>query len=137
MSIFESIFTDWEFISKIPKDMKPCFSDKTLIGCNEWFSTFKRRYKGEKGERGVIYVKQLIDSTENYIKSADNISVKKLKDLIENSLEGMKNLVETYKKDQQDQVSKDYEELLEKVKIIIKNIIKRKNNFFGYVPKML
>ena len=48
----QKIFEDLDFISKIQKNEKPNFSDKTLIKMDEWFATLKRRWKSEQGEKG-------------------------------------------------------------------------------------
>jgi len=121
-----SIYSEWEFIASIPKDVKPCFRDKTFISVNEWFGTIKRRYKGEKGENGIIYLEDLIEKTKK-----NNID-KNLRELLQKSILGINNLVYTYKKDGQKEVSENYNKCIDKIDKIIKS-----NNFFGYTPKLV
>ena len=121
-----SIYSEWKFIASIPKDVKPCFNDKTFISVNEWFGTFKRRYKGEKGENGIIYLEDLIERTKK-------ITIdKNLRNLLQKSILGINNLVYTYKKDGQKEVSENYNKCIDKIDKIIKS-----NNFFGYAPKLV
>jgi hypothetical protein len=54
----EDLLNEWIFIGKIQKGNKPCFSDKTVIDSNAWFVTWRRRIKGEQGEkRDYLYRK--------------------------------------------------------------------------------
>ena len=126
---------DWEFIGNIPKGAKPCFYDKSLVHINEWFVTFKRRMKGEKGEKGIIYVENLIINTEKL----DIKEQIKLRETLQSATVGLTNLVYTYKMDEQLEVSKSYNTLLTRVENLINLIDKhgRKNNFFSYVPKVI
>jgi len=139
--MLNNILEDWEFIKSIPKGVKPCFNDKTFINVNEWFVTFKRRMKGEIGEKGVIYVNSLIESTSNYYKNiTDMNSLRKIKDILIESLLGLENLVYTYKVDLQENVSKDYKNCILKIQKIINEIdkiIHLKSNFFSYSPKLI
>lgn len=116
------LYKDWEFIASIPKDAKPCFNDKTFVSINEWFVTFKRRYKGEKAEKGLEYIENIIEKTKKY-----NID----KSILQKSIIGINNLVYTYKKDGQVDVSKKYEKCIDKIEKLIKN-----KNFFGTIPKI-
>jgi len=43
--MLNNILIDLEFLSNMPKDAKPNFSDKTYTFTNEWFPTIKRRNK--------------------------------------------------------------------------------------------
>ena len=122
----KEIITDLEFISKIPKGYKPNFSDKSLVDTADWFSTIKRRYKGEQGERGVIYVNSLLTQIEN---SSD---ISTLQSHLLLAKIGLENLAYTYRIDQQIQVSNDYLMCCEKINKLIK-----RRNFFSYNPKML
>lgn len=131
------LFEDWEFISNIPLNVKPCFYDKTYTYLNEWFVTLKRRYKGEKAEKGIIYLNNLIDKTNDYYKDSFDInSLKALKEILQKCINGISNLVETYKKDGQEEVSKDYDKCLDRVKSMIKDIEKKTNKkgFFSSTP---
>lgn len=132
------LFRDWEFISDIPENVKPCFYDKTYNYSNEWFVTLKRRYKGEKGEKGVVYINKLIDDTMDYYKdSIDVNSLRKIKETLQKSIKGLNNIIETYKKDDQERVSKDYMTCLEKINdmiIIFDKKINNKKSFFSHTP---
>jgi len=137
------LYEEWKFISIIPKDVKPCFYDKTFVNVNEWFVTFKRRWKGEKAEKGIVYIENLILNTEKSIVSSDLITLKNLRDILKSSIVGLTNLVTTYKNDEQLEVSNNYLFLIKKVEILIVKIgnqieeIRNKTNFFSYVPKIL
>lgn len=133
------LFTEWEFISNISENIKPCFHDKTYTHSNEWFVTLKRRYKGEKGEYGVVYVNNLIEDTINFYKdNTDVMLLKKLKEILEKSITGLQHLVNTYKRDNQEQVSKDYEKCLHKVENMITDMCKPKmqKGFFSHTPSI-
>tara|TARA_R110001599_G_scaffold244648_2_gene444674 strand:+ start:2341 stop:2712 length:372 start_codon:yes stop_codon:yes gene_type:complete len=112
------VYTEWEFIASIPKNTKPCFNDKTLVQTGEWFVTFKRRYKGEKGERGILHVENLIRETEK--------DPGPVKNLLPRALIGLQNLVSTYKSDGQIEVSQNYQRCIHKVE----TILKKKKSFF-------
>ncbi len=137
-NVLINLYKDWDFIKSIPVNVKPCFQDKSLVYVNEWFVTIKRRWKGEKGELGVVYVDNLINLTENiYNKLEKNKNLTELETLrnsLESSLVGLENLVITYKKDGQLSVSENYKDCITKVKNIIKT---RKTKFFGSNPKLL
>jgi hypothetical protein len=134
------IFDDWKFIAGIPKGAKPCFYDKSLIYINEWFPTLRRRWKGEKGEKGVMYVENLLESSIKLVSCLDINALKNFKEILQSVSIGLKNLVYTYKVDDQISVSNSYSDLSEKVEKLIDSIdqqIRNKSNFFSYVPKML
>ena len=137
--MLNNIFEEWEFIKTIPKDSKPCFSDKTFVSINEWFATFKRRRKGEVGEKGVIYINNLIDNTFKYYKNTDINSLKKLKNILNDAILGISNLVYTYKVDLQETVSDDYAKCIKRIEELIKKIVKDldNKNFFIYSPKII
>lgn len=139
--MLNNLLEDWEFIKSIKKYDKPCFSDKSFVNVNEWFATWKRRRKGEMGERGVIYVNNLINTTQQYSKNkADIESLKKLKEILPKSMEGLKNIIYTYQMDSQEEVSKEYLKCVERLKNTIEeidNIIHSKSNFFGNCPKII
>ena len=142
-----SFYEDWKFISSIPKSAKPCFYDKTFVHVTEWFVTFKRRWKGEKGEKGIVYIENLIEITEKFYLNSDvsfNVnSLNELKKLLESSIIGLTNLVYTYKIDGQTEVSDSYSQLIKKVKNLIEKVetlieeSRSKSNFFSYVPKII
>jgi hypothetical protein len=138
-----NILEDWDFISKINKGVKPCFYDKSLIGMNDWFVTFRRRYKGEKGEKGVVYVENLIETTNKYYKTeTDYEFLNKIKETLRNSICGLNNLVYTYKIDGQESVSQSYSNCISQIEKIILDIdfiisegnLKNKGNFFKHIP---
>jgi predicted RNA-binding protein with EMAP domain len=124
------VYKEWEFISNIPENSKPCFNDKTFTNLDEWFVTIRRRYKGEKGEKGVIHLEKLIETTKFYKKD------KELLNLLEKSINGIHNLSETYRKDNQIKVSENYKKCIQKVKDIISGVEKGKK-FFSYIPKVI
>lgn len=132
--MLKEILDDLEFISKVPKNAKPNFSDKTFTCTNEWFSTIKRRYKYERGEKGMIYVSTLVENIYRCYKTLDMSSLKLLKEKVLEANMGLNNIICTYKIDEQPEVWKNYNESLEKLEsliVIIDNIIRNKNNFFS------
>lgn len=137
------IYEDWKFITTIPKGVKPCFYDKTFVHVDEWFVTLKRRMKGEKGERGIVYIETLIVNTEKIISTCDLNTLKKMRDVLKMSTTGLENLVYTYNNDGQLEVSQNYSLLIKKVESLIGKIgnqieeIRNKTNFFSYTPKIL
>ena len=134
------IFEDWKFIANIPKGAKPCFYDKSLIYINEWFPTLRRRWKGEKGEKGVMYVENLIETSIKTMNCLDINSLRNFKEILQNATLGLSNLVYTYKVDEQLSVSNSYGELSLKVEELIGSIdqqIRNKSNFFNHVPKII
>ena len=133
------MFDDWKFIAGIPKGTKPCFYDKSLVYINEWFVTFKRRWKGEKGEKGVLYVENLLETTEKTISCLDINALRNLKEVLLSAVLGLGNLVYTYKVDEQVSVSESYAILSRRVEKLIDTIdlqVRNKSNFFSYVPKI-
>ena len=139
----KEIIKDLEFIASIPKSYKPCFSDKSLIYSNEWFVKMKRRWKGEQGERGVIYVNNVLDRIGKNCKNFNIDYLKNIKKKLRESILGINNLVYTYKIDGQEDVAKSYEicnKYIEKLISILDNCIKddmKKINFFSYSPKII
>ncbi len=134
------IFDEWKFIAGIPKGTKPCFYDKSLVSINEWFVTFKRRWKGEKGEKGVLYIENLVETTEKTIVCLDLNALRNLKEVLHSAIFGLNNLVYTYKVDEQNSVSESYCDLSKAVEKLITSIdlqIRNKSNFFSYVPKII
>jgi hypothetical protein len=139
--MLNNLFKEWEFIKSIKKDYKPCFSDKTFVNMNEWFVTWKRRQKGEMGEKGILYVNNLIDTTiKCYKNNLDINSLRKLKEVLFESIVGLNNLSYTYQVDFQEKVSKDYLKCGEKLQNMIEEIekiIRSKNNFFTNNSKII
>ena len=138
--MLKEIYQDLEFIGKIPKNAKPNFSDRTWTATTEWFSTLKRRYKYERGEKGVVYIQTLLNNISNCYKTLDITSLKKIKELLLSSIIGLNNIVYTYKIDKQEQVSKDYFKFVEKIGNLVLEIeacIRTKNNFFSHSPNIL
>lgn len=122
----ETLYKDWEFISNIPKNAKPCFNDKTMVNMNEWFVTLKRRYKGEIAEKGISYIQNLIE--ESIIYKND----KKMQEIFTQAIHGLKNLVYTYKMDGQEEVSKQYSSCINKIESTL-----LKKNFFHNSLKII
>lgn len=148
---FENILLNLEFISKIPKGAKPCYSNRSLTYTDQWFVTLRRRWNGEKGEKGVIHVKRLLDSCDKYYRmcNLDGFGISdcdKLRTLLYESIQGLNNLVHTYLIDEQKNVSDDYQKCIDRAKHIIRGIeykiveiethIKNKG-FFGFYPKII
>ena len=134
------IFDDWKFIANVPKGAKPCFYDKSLIYINEWFPTLRRRWKGEKGEKGVMYVENLLEMSIKVAECLDINALRNFKEILRLATMGLQNLVYTYKVDEQISVSNSYGDLFLKVEKLIEDIdqhIRNKSNFFSHVPKML
>lgn len=132
--MLNKILEDLEFLKIIPKGYKPNFSDKTLTSTNEWFSTIKRRYKSEKGEKGVIYIENLLDNIESMCKNLDTSSLKDLKEKLIPAMLGLNNLIYTYKIDEQMYVSEGYVNCRKRIEYIVENI---KPNFFNHSPKIV
>ena len=132
--MLNKILEDLEFLEIIPKGYKPNFSDKTLTSTNEWFSTFKRRYKSEKGEKGVMYVENLIENIESVCKNLDHSSLKLLKEKLVTAILGLNNLIYTYKIDEQISVSDGYINCKKRIENIIEKI---KPKFFNHCPKIV
>jgi hypothetical protein len=117
---------DLVFISNIPMNCKPNFSDKSYTSKDEWFSTIKRRYKSEKGEKGVIYVDNLL----NRIEKAG--VPKEIRHLLAATEEGFMNLINTYNLDQQQNVALGYLSCWNRVKKWLENNQPKK--FFNCSP---
>ena len=132
--MLSKILEDLEFLQIIPKGCKPNFSDKTLTSTNEWFSTIKRRYKSEKGEKGVIYVKTLINNVKSVYKNLDNSSLKLLKGKLILAILGINNLIYTYEIDEQISVYEGYICCRKNIEKLIEDI---RPNFFNHCPKIV
>lgn len=141
--MLKSLVEDLSFIGKIKKNEKPCFSDKTCISTSEWFSTIKRRWKSEVGEKGVIYVDTLLNTLCSYVRNCVNeAELSIIREKLMECLFGLNNLVYTYDVDNQQQVSKDYGKCITKVEQIIKEIDKikfslKKDSFFYSTPSII
>ena len=126
--MLNDVIQDLEFISRIPKNSKPNFSDKTYISKDVWFSTFRRRLKYERGEKGVIYLNDLIEKIKDILPNLDSNSFSKIKIYLQKAQEGVKNLIETYQKDNQENVSSGYQKNMEEITHLI-----RFKPFFNYL----
>lgn len=116
------LFIEWDFIASLNKNEKPCFNDRTKININEWFVTWRRRYKGEKGEKGIIYVKNLIAITREYIEKIEDMDeINLLMNVLERSLIGLNNVIYTYEIDNQIPVAEEYTKFNEMIKQLLKN----------------
>lgn len=129
------LIEDLEFISNIPKNAKPCFASKSLIYTDEWFATIRRRLNGEKGEKGVLYVKTLLNSCDKHYRMC-KLDGRKLLSALKVSLKGIQNLIYTYRQDSQLSVSEDYRECYIKVEKLIQQI-EKKPYFFSYNPNIV
>ena len=135
--MFNGIIEDLVFISKIPAKAKPNFSDKSYTLSDEWFSTLKRRYKSEKGEKGVIYVEELLDKIENYWRTWISDDQERVKSLLMLSQQGFRNLVATYTTEDQRSVAEGYCKCWERVKKwLTENSQTTRKKFFNYAPKI-
>src|SRR5581483_12357753 len=105
---YQNLLDEWRFISTINKGEKPCYNDKTKINVSEWFVTWRRRYKGEKGEKGVLYMQNLLENTNKYLELYKDGN-KLLLEVLNSSIIGINNLVYTYQMEEQEHVSKDYQ----------------------------
>ncbi len=133
----DKLLENLDFISKIPKNTKPCFSTKSLIHTDEWFVTFRRRLKGEMGEMGVLYVNKLLNSCDKYYRMC-KLDSNILKKALIKSLQGLQNLSHTYKKDKQHSVSESYNNCYNQVIKLINKINEKKSpNFFSYKPNII
>ena len=135
--MLKEFLDDLEFISRIPKDAKPNFSDKTFTYTHEWFATFRRRYKSERGEKGMIYASNLITNISNCYKTLDMIELKNLNEKLKKAKDGLNNVIFTYRTDNQEEVAKNYEKTFKIVEELIEDIeslIRIKNNFFNHQP---
>ena len=134
--MLKEFLDDLEFIAKIPKNSKPNFSDKTYTSTNEWFSTIRRRYKYERGEKGVIYISTLVENINITFKTLDICSLKILKEKLIEAMIGLNNIIYTYKIDEKIEVAKNYELSIEKIEKIINDIdsMSKLRYFFNHQP---
>src|SRR5665648_508659 len=90
------------FISNIKENDKPCYNTKTTINKNAWFVTIQRRWSGEKGENGITYVNNILDSCDKYyrmcLNNVDSVSYdqNQLTTVLKDSIKGFDNLIGTY-----------------------------------------
>jgi len=96
----------------------------------------RRRWKGEVGEKGIVYVNSLIDNTEDYCKN-NKENLKEIRIVLIDSLIGIKNLIYTYNIDSQPTVANDYGKCSSRIQKIIDEIEKNKKSFFGCSPKLI
>ena len=132
----------FDFISTLNKGDKPCFNDNSIIDIDAWFVTFRRRLKGERGEHGVIHIRNILDSCDNSYRMCrkDEINIlKSLRNSLDNSRQGFHNLIYTYS--DQKYVKKGYSDCLKQVIKLIINLDKyidelqnNKPRFFGTYP---
>ena len=135
-----NLIEEWRFIANIPENAKPCYYDKTLVYITEWFVTLKRRYKGEKAEKGLLYIEDLVKKTEIFIESGKETGNsksenKRLREVLLDVKIGLNNLVKTYEKDGQENISKKYGDFIIEVERLV-NKIGYQNSYFTYLPKI-
>jgi hypothetical protein len=121
-----------EFIKNIPQKHKPCYNSKTTISKEAWFSTVRRRWGGEKGEYGIIYVDKILDSCNYHYRmclqsslSSENKNeyidtLRRIKDALSGSIVGFENLIRTYS--DQGEVSTNYDKCKNRVNDMILDI---------------
>ena len=104
-----------EFVASIPPNHKPYYRSKTTIEKGAWFATFNRRWNQEKGEKGVIHIKEILSSCDlhyrTYMETDDYETLKMLSLGLKKSLIGFDNLIETYS--DQLEVANDYKKCKE------------------------
>jgi hypothetical protein len=136
--MLNQIVSDLKFISEIPTNAKPNFSDKTYTLANDWFCTWKRRLKSERGENGVIYVDLLIDNIEKYWRTWLSEDLKIVRNCSEKSRKGFEKLVQTYCQDSQTGVAQGYQNCWERIKkwlaVSQSEVVEKK--FFNYAPRL-
>jgi len=126
---FDQCVSDLEFIFSIPAGHKPCYSSQTSIDKNAWFATIRRRWESEKGEYGIIYVTNVLDSCDNYYRmclnqdsrydnNMENLAI--LRTAINNAIMGFDRLIETY--EDQGNVKEGYQHCKTKANDISNNI---------------
>ena len=137
--MLKEIFEDLDFIASIPRDAKPNFSDKTLVYNDEWFTTFRRRMKFERGEKGIVYIETLIEEIKIYDKSIClNFEDQKiLKEKLIGAKEGLDNLVQTYINDNQHEVANSYKKCGIKLLKLIDKYSHVNKKFFGHCPNII
>lgn len=114
-----------EFIGSIPENHKPCYNTRTTIETNSWFTTVRRRWGGEKGEYGVVYVNNIIDSCDYYynkaletvVETKNTEILRLLKGSLIKSISGIDNLIKTYS--DQNIVSEDYKAIKTRINEMI------------------
>lgn len=121
-----------EFITNIPKNHKPCYNSMTTISKDAWFTTVRRRWGGEKGEYGIIYISKILDSCDHHYRmclqsslSCENKTegietLKRLKEVLLGSINGFDNLIDTYS--DQTNVSNDYKQIKSRIDFMINGI---------------
>ena len=113
-----------KFISSIEIDYKPCFNSFTVINKNSWFTTLKRRWNGEKGEEGILYVNKILCSCDKLYRMC-LIERDVLLGLYEDSVVGLDNLIITYS--DQESVCDGYRKIKETVVDSIKDLTYQDN----------
>lgn len=112
LSIDECI-KELEFVASIPPNHKPYYKSKTTIERGAWFATINRRWNHEKGEYGIIHIKEVLNSCDLHYQTYSNNgdiddgdSLKNLSMALKKSVTGFDNLIKTYS--DQPEVSNDY-----------------------------
>lgn len=149
ISLCKELIIELKFISKIPENHKPCFNSFTTIDKSSWFVTIKRRLSGEKGESGVKRVNDILNSCDSIYRMCNQINTKiklteqeylefedSLNLLVDNlslSLNGLNNLVETYK--DQKHISNSYINMISRVKNLINDLCEFLYNYLIEIGK--
>jgi hypothetical protein len=129
------------FIATIPENHKPCYGSKTTISKSGWFVKIRRRMNYEKGEDGVKYINDVLDSCDQHYRMChDNMSIPDkdmdmdidtcniydLSDALTISISGFNNLIITY--NDQKRVSRGYEKCKSRVEGLIADMDNDKEN---------
>lgn len=120
------------FISTIKPNDKPCYNTKTTIHKNAWFATLQRRWGGEKGEKGIVYINNVLDSCDKYYRMCLNKSGFNNNDILlsalYDSLKGFDNLINTYS--DQKTVADSYKNCKDKIIKFLSEVNNTNDNIF-------
>lgn len=135
--MLNDIVSDLIFIREIPLNAKPNFSDRSYTFVTEWFSTWKRRMKSEKGESGIIYVETLLFKIEKYWNTWLIEDQKKVKLALTEAKIGFQKIVSTYRQDGQHNIADGYRECWARIEKWLSSVsVTVEKKFFNYTPKL-
>ena len=125
-----------DFISSIQQNNKPCYKTKTTISKQGWLVTIRRRWAGEKGEEGVLFINNLLCSCDIHYRmclknSEIGCDIDNLCLSLKNSISGFSNLINTYS--DQKSISDDYAKIKNKVISLCDQI----RNYLDKKPKKI
>ena len=94
------LLTDLEFLSKIEKNMKPCYKDRVLVDAGSWVGAFYRLCRGESRKEVMEHIEKTVKGA---VEAINNTQYNEHMGLIINSLynanKGIINLAHTYEAD--------------------------------------